>query len=156
MQGACTVLCFCSSKVAFRSLWSLCIFCPEFVPTGHACSYFKPHPVSLYFVAQGVKRCVQVQALYHCTKGPRFQSVSEPHFVIRSNWHSGLRLHHFISLKAELICKCEDGSTTQSIPVSKMKFYILLLISENILLLWSLSRKHLVQYEIQSHLLLMT
>ena len=44
----------------------------------HACSYFKPHTVSLYFAAQGVKRCVQVQALYHCTKGSRFRSVSSP------------------------------------------------------------------------------
>ena len=31
--------------------WSLCIFCPEFALTAHACNYFSSHVVPLYFVA---------------------------------------------------------------------------------------------------------
>ena len=153
--------CFCSQffKSGSWTFWSFCILLSRICPKC-TCSYFcllqslavqnlpqmhmQSVTVSLYFVApEDVGPGASIAA-----KGPRFQSVSEPNFVIRSNWHSGLRLHHFISLKSELICKREDGSTTQSISVSKMKFYILLLISENILLPWSLLRKHLVQYEI--------
>ena len=53
--GRQAVPCFCSWLFQSGS-WvflSLCIFCPEFVPTVHARSYFQSHMVSLYFVAGG-------------------------------------------------------------------------------------------------------
>ena len=64
-----STLCFCSRLFRSNSwvFWSLCIFCPKFDLTAHACSYFQSCIVSLYFVLE--ERCVQVGALQHCSKG---------------------------------------------------------------------------------------
>ena len=76
VQGACAVPCLCSRifKSGSWVFWSLCIFCPEFAPTLHACSYFHSHTVSLYFVAGG-EMCAGAST---AAKGPRSQPVSFP------------------------------------------------------------------------------
>ena len=56
-----------SLEVAVGLFWSLCVFCPEFALTVHACSYFWSHIVSLYFVAQG-EGCPDASTV---AKGPR-------------------------------------------------------------------------------------
>ena len=48
-------------------LISLYLLGPEFAPTGHACSYFDCHTVSLYFVPGG--EVCPGKALQHCKEG---------------------------------------------------------------------------------------
>ena len=48
-------------------LVSLYLLDPEFAPTVHACSYFSP--ILFLCILLLKERCVQVQALQHCSKG---------------------------------------------------------------------------------------
>ena len=63
--------CFCSGifKSGSWVFWSLCIFCSEFAPTSMHAVIFSP--IEFLCILLPEKRCVQVQALQHCSKGAR-------------------------------------------------------------------------------------
>ena len=98
VQGACSVPCFCSphpvfapgsSKLAVGFFWSLCIFCPEFAPNYHAVIF---SPIQFLCILLLEERCVQVQALQHCSKGPQVPACLKPSSAVV--WSNALNSHY--------------------------------------------------------------